>query len=280
MEKSVDILDFNNNRITVYLEGFPIAFGNALRRLVLSDVPTMAVDYVYFYDNDTSVYDEIIAHRLGLLVLKSDDAIHKYGLPENCAGKSETDTNCYTQIVLEKELSNDSGSGIYVKASDLKFSDASIKPAYPDTPIVYLAPGQRIHLVAYARLGRGKEHGKWSPASASVLQYTTLVDINGEKATDECIECVSYYKEVANSLKARENTTIEYKTNINTSGLRYCEESSCKDIIKVRYDSSRLLLTVESNGSLEPQQIILEASNSLDRRVEELLEKIEKVSNA
>ncbi|MGC8572806.1 MAG: DNA-directed RNA polymerase subunit D [Caldisphaera sp.] len=276
MEKSVDVLDLKNNKITVYLEGFPIAFGNALRRLVLSDVPTMAIDYVYFYDNDTSVYDEIIAHRLGLLVLKSDDAIHKYNLPEKCAGKDETDTSCYVQVVLEKELSDESPSGIYVKASDLKFSDENIKPAYPDTPIVYLAPGQRIHLVAYARLGRGREHGKWSPASTSILQYTTMVDVKGSEANEECIKCVSYYKEVEEALKSKENKTIEYKTNINTSGLRYCEDSACKNVIKVRYDSNKLLLTVESNGSLEPQQIILEASKSLDRRVEALLEKIEK----
>ncbi|MGC9047433.1 MAG: DNA-directed RNA polymerase subunit D [Caldisphaera sp.] len=277
MERNLDIIEANSNRITIYLEGFPISFGNALRRLALSDVPTMAVDYVYFYDNDTSIYDEIIAHRLGLLVLKSDEAIHKYKLLEECKDKNETDVSCYVQVSLEKELEGDNVSGIYIKASDLKFSDENIKPAYPDTPIIYLAPGQRIHLVGFARLGRGKEHGKWSPASVSILQYVTTVDVNGSMSNDECIECVSAYKEVADALKAKENKSIDYKTNINTSGLRYCEDSACKGIIKVRYDSNRLLLTVESNGSLEPQQIILEASKSLDRRADALLQKLEKL---
>ncbi|MCE4607785.1 MAG: DNA-directed RNA polymerase subunit D [Caldisphaeraceae archaeon] len=276
MKEDVEVLELNGSRITLLLEGFHIAFGNAIRRLVLSDVPTMAVDYVYFYDNTTNTYDEIIAHRLGLLTLKSDEAIHKYKPPEECKDKDETNTECFVQVYLEKSVEEEL-NGLYIKASDLKFSDEAIEPVYLDTPIAFMAPGQRIHLVGYARLGRGKEHGKWSPASVSILQYMPLVDVKGDVASEECLKCVSSYKEVSEAIKSKETKTIEYKKNINTSGLRYCEESVCNDAIKVRYDKSRLLLTVESNGSLGPQQIILEASKILDKRVEKLLEALEEM---
>jgi len=66
-------------------------------------VPSMAIDFAHFYDNDTSVFDEIIAHRLGLLVLKSDDVLNKYGSPEECREASENDERCYVKVYLEAE---------------------------------------------------------------------------------------------------------------------------------------------------------------------------------
>ena len=273
-ERSVEIVETGVNRIAVAMTGYPVAYGNALRRLALSDVPTMAVDFAYFYDNETSVFDEIIAHRLGLLVLKSDEVLNKYGSPEECKDASENDEHCYAKIFLEAEASPDS-SGFYVKASDLKFSDPLIKPAYPDTPIVYLAPGQRIHLVAYARLGRGSEHGKWSPASVSVLRYATYVDYDADKVSSECLECLSAYPELVDAIQAGGKGRIELGLNRPSSALRYCEKTACKGAIEVVYDSSKLYLMVESTGALEPHRIIYEATRCLEGKVEKLLNALE-----
>ena len=275
-ERAVDLLELSDRRIALSLQGFPLAFANAIRRLVLSDVPTMAVDFVYFYDNESSVYDEIIAHRLGLTVLRSDEALKKYGSPEECRDASENDEHCYVKIYLEAEVSPDAPEGKYVKASELKISDPDVKPVYPDTPIVYLAPGQRIHLVAYARLGRGYEHGKWSPASISVLRYSTYVEYDGSKASDECLQCLEAYPEVVEALREGGRGRIELSYLKNSSALRYCERTSCKDAVRVVYDPSKLYLIVESTGALEPARIVAEASSCLARKVEKLLKAVEK----
>lgn len=266
--KRVEIVDLNDSRITLTLEGYGVAFANALRRLATSDVPTMAVDFAYFYDNDTSVYDEIIAHRLGMTVLKSDDAIYKYRAPEECRGAEPPNPDCYVEIFLEKEVSDEAPTGYYVKAKDLVLSDELVKPVHPETPITYLAPGQRIHMVAYARLGRGREHTKWSPASVAVLQYTPVVEVLGE-ASEECLSCLEAYPEVVEALK-RGAGRVVYTRNINTSALKYCSEGPCSGSIRLTYDKERLILTIESTGALAPERIVLEAAKALYARANNL----------
>jgi len=273
-QRSIEIVEMEGNRIIVSMEGFPVAYGNALRRLALSDVPSMAIDFAYFYDNDTSVFDEIIAHRLGLLVLKSDEVLDKYGSPEECREASENDEHCYVKVYLEAEAGAES-TGFYVKASDLKFSDPLVKPVYPDTPLVYLAPGQRIHLVAYARLGRGFEHGKWSPASVSVLRYATYVEYDSSKATSECVDCLAAYPELVNAIQEGGKGRVELDVKRPSSALRYCEKTACKGIIEVTYDPSKLYLVIESTGAIEPPRIVYEATKCLERKVEKLLNALE-----
>ncbi len=274
-DESLELLELNDTTITLRLTGYPIPYANAIRRLALSDVPTMAIDFVYFHDNESSVYDEIIAHRLGLIVLHSDEALKKYGSPEECRDANEGDEHCYVKVYLYYEVPNDAAEGVYVKASDLKFSDPDVKPAYPDTPIIYLAPGQRIQAVAYARLGRGYEHGKWSPASISALRYSTLVEYNGANVSPACLECVSAYPEVVQALNSGSSGKMELSYKRNSSALRYCEQTACKGAVKVIYDPSSLYLTIESTGALHPARIVHQATKCLDSKVEKLLKAVE-----
>ncbi|MEB3788638.1 MAG: DNA-directed RNA polymerase subunit D [Desulfurococcales archaeon] len=277
-KRSLEILSLNERRITLYAEGYSLSLLNGVRRTVLSHVPTVAIDFAYFYDNNTGVPDEIIAHRLGLIVFDSNEAIKKYKSPEECKNADEKDSSCFVEIFLEKSLSDDADTGVYIKASDLIISDPDVKPVYPETPIVFLAPGQRIHMVAYARLGRGAEHGKWMPASVSIVQYLPRVEYDGSKASEECIKCVEAYPDLAEKLSRGEKGVIEYKRNINTSALRYCADSKdiCGDAVKLYYDENRLLLTVETTGALRPEIIVAESINTLEVRVKKVLEAVKK----
>ena len=275
--RKVEVLRLTNNAISVYFENYRRSLINAIRRVVLSDVPTMAIDFVYFYDNRTAVASEIIAHRLGLTVLDSNEAIKKYRSPEECKNADEKDSSCYVEIFLEKGLPEEAERGEYVKASDLIISDPSVKPVYPETPIVYLAPGQRIHLVGYARLGRGREHGKWMPASISALRYVPIVEYDGSRVKEECIRCLAAYPQIVEKLKKGEKgEMVLLDPDIKTSALKYCEEAAgvCDGAVRVRYDESRLILNVESTGALRPEVIIAEAINALEARVRRVLEAI------
>lgn len=278
-ERKIEILRLSGNTISVYFEGYRRSLVNAIRRAVLSDVPTMAVDFAYFYDNRTAVPSEIVAHRLGLLVLKSDEALSKYRSPEECKEADEKDSSCYVEIFLEKSVPEDAEQGVYVRASDLFISDPLVKPVYPETPIVYLAPGQNIHLVAYARLGRGREHAKWMPASISVLRYLPVVEYDGEKASESCLECLAAYPQLVEKLRKGEKGVMELRDpEIKTSALKYCEEAKgvCEGAVKLKYDESRLILTVESTGALKPERIIVEAINAIESRVRRVLEEVKR----
>lgn len=273
--KSLDILSLDERRIKVLIQGFPVAYVNALRRLALSDVPTMAVDYVYFYDNNTGIHDEIIAHRLGLTVLKSDVALSKYKSPEECRGAPEGERDCYVEIEIEEHLEPTELSGKYVTAEAMKISDPDVKPAYPGTVLFYIAPGQSVHLVAFARLGRGKEHAKWSPATVAASKYVPVIYYDGSKASEDCLKCVEAYPEVRKALESGGKGSLELIDFRNTSGLRYCAESVCNGALYIEYDNTKLILDIESSGALKPERIIFEATKCLEKRARRLLELIE-----
>ncbi len=276
----VSVVEISDRRIKILIEGFPVAFVNSIRRVILSDVPTMAVDFAYFYNNTSNIYDEIIAHRLGLVVLKSDEALNKYKSPEDCKNADETDRNCYVEIILRKSLSDSANKGEYVKASDMEISDPDITPVYPETPIAYLAPGQELHVVAYARLGRGREHGKWSPASVSALKFMPILKVlKRDKFSDECLKCLEAYPTIKDFIISGKEKVMELTDVERTSGLRYCIETSCKDAIELTYSKEKLILEVESTGALKTERIIYEALKALESRIRVLKSKAGGVDN-
>lgn len=129
----IKILKKTEDSITFILEGVSVAFANALRRTILGEVPTFAVDEVEFYENDSALFDEIIAHRLAMIPLKT---------PTDRFELDALELDDYTvTLSLEAE-----GPGI-VYSGDLKSDDPDVKPVTPDIPIVKLAKGQRLVLM-------------------------------------------------------------------------------------------------------------------------------------
>ncbi len=123
-------------------------------------------------ENSSIVYDELLAHRLGLIPLKTD--LTRYVLPEDCdCGNPLGCPRCRVLLVLDAE----SGDGTReVISDDIRTEDEYTIPISPSIPIVKLARGQKVKLEAYARLGKGKEHSKWQPASISVLKPASEKD--------------------------------------------------------------------------------------------------------
>jgi hypothetical protein len=136
----------HENRIEFVVDGVSAAFANALRRYAMNRVPVLAMDSVTFYDNTTSMWDEYIAHRLGLMPVAT---------PEDFPEKGE--------VVFSLD---ETGPKI-VYAKEFKSSDKEVKIAQDDIVVVTLGPGQHIRLEAKARLGRGIEHAKFQSGLVS-----------------------------------------------------------------------------------------------------------------
>lgn len=125
----------------------------------------MAIDDVVILENSSVLYDEILSHRLGMVPLKTD--LERYILPEKCdCGTPLGCQKCRVLLVLDASAHEKTRT---VYSGDLVSEDREISPISASIPIVKLAPGQTVKLEAYARLGRGKEHAKWQPATVSVL---------------------------------------------------------------------------------------------------------------
>ncbi len=271
-DKKVKVVSRKGLSIELLLEGFPPVFTNAIRRIILSEVPSLAIDFIYIYDNSSSVFDEILAHRLGLTVLDSSLAIEKMKKPEECINASEEDESCYTKIILDVGIDENEKEGRYIHAEELNVDTRITSIIYPKTPLLYLIPGQRVHAVAYARLGRGKEHAKWSPATIAVMQYVPIVKYDGSRVSKSCLDCLKAYPSIVEKLEKGEKGIIDIPRHINTSGLLYCSEADCKESIQVSYDASRQILYVESTGTLPPERIILESARILEAKARKLIE--------
>jgi len=154
---SIQILTDNDKKISVKLKGVSLLYANALRRICLNGIPIFAIDTVDMIENTSVMADEGISHTLGMIPLKTESA----------------ESNTRVMLVL------DSGNTEVVKTvttAELESKDQVVKPISKQIPIAHLAPGQRIKLEAYARLGRGTEHAKWNSANISVLTNTDKDD--------------------------------------------------------------------------------------------------------
>jgi len=205
---SLDVISKDSQKIAIKLKGIPLQYANALRRVCLNGVPVFAIDTVDIIENTSVLPDEGLAHRLGLIPLKTD--LGRFNEPSKCDCQSESGcSNCKILLVLDSDESQVTRT---VLSSELVSEDDTVKPVSDKIPIVQLAPGQKIKLECYARLGRGTEHAKWNSSNISTLTDTS------------------------------------------------------KDNEKI--------LTIESTGALNPEQIVLEGVQEVSRRVVEFKDMI------
>ncbi len=165
---SLDVIEESGNKIVVKLKGIPIQYANALRRICLSGVPTFAIDDVVIIENSSVLADEGVAHRLAMTPLRTD--LSRFVEPSACDCHSELGcSKCRVLLMLDSGTSDTTRT---VTSSDLSSEDEVVKPVSSNIPIVVLAPGQKLKVEAYARLGRGNEHAKWNSSTVAVLTQT------------------------------------------------------------------------------------------------------------
>ncbi len=169
---SLEVINKDNQKISVKLKGIPLQYANALRRVCLNGVPIFAIDTIDIIENSSVLPDEGLAHRLGLIPIKTD--LTRFNEPSKCDCQSEAGcSNCRVMLVLD---SGDSDVTRTIFSNELSSEDDSIKPTSDKISIVQLTKGQRIKVECYARLGRGTEHAKWNSANISTLTETDKKD--------------------------------------------------------------------------------------------------------
>lgn len=156
----------SDRKITVKLKGVPLQYANALRRTCLNGVPVFAIDTVDIIKNTSVLPDEGIAHRLGLVPLRTD--LTRFSEPAKCScGGDSGCSNCRVMLVLDSGMSD--SESVTVTSDLLSSEDPDIVPVSGKIPLVRLAPGQSVKVECFARLGRGTTHAKWNSSNVSVL---------------------------------------------------------------------------------------------------------------
>ena len=153
----LDVVSKTNDRIVLRFNNVPRQYVNAIRRISISEVPTLAIDDVVMMENSSVMHDEAIAHRLGLIPLRTD--LNRFVLPQECdCNNSLGCSKCRVLLVLDSEA-NDKTK--LVTSGELVSEDDVVRPVSSGIPIIILAPSQKLKFEAYARLGLGSNHAKW-----------------------------------------------------------------------------------------------------------------------
>jgi len=265
---NAEILEKNDTNMRLIIRDVDAPFVNALRRIILSEVPCMAIDEVVVLENSSMLHDEVLAHRLGLLPIKTD--LNAYNLPEECPCKSEFGCNlCRVSLTLDAE-SVETTKTVY--SGSLTSENPEIVPVSTNVLLVKLAPGQKIKLEAYAKLGKGKEHAKWQPVTVCAYKNMPQIKIN-PKACDACGECI---KVCSKSILVNKSGKIETRNLLNCTLCQDCMDACPKDpaAIEVTWDENAFIFTIESSGVLPPERIMQEAIKILDKKTSSFLEEL------
>lgn len=250
----------DNAFLTFKLSDVSVAFANALRRALMAEIPVMAINEVDIYENTSSLFDEYIAHRLGLMPLTTD--LKTYKLPEECCGGNCS--KCSTTLMLEAK------GPVTIYSKDFKCKDKKVQPVYDKIPVMRLIEGQKLKLEAKAVLGVGKNHNKWQGCLAA---YKYMPKITVMKECTKCGKCVEVCPQ---KILVKKAGSISVK---NIEACTECKEclSACEPkAITVSHDDTTFLFNIESYGNLKAKDLLKEAIKVLEAKATDLEKQLKK----
>jgi len=260
----IKVLEKDERNLRLLIRDVDVPFMNGLRRIILSEVPCMAIDEIVILENSSILQDEIIAHRLGLTPLKTD--LESYNLPEECSCKSEFGCNlCRVTLTLDAEAKEGTKT---VYSDALMSENPNIVPVSGKIPLIKLAKEQKLRLEAYARLGKGKNHAKWQPVSMCAYKYFPKVTISNKRC-DACGKCIEI---CPRKVLTKSDNKIAVRDLTACIMCRDCVEACPQNphAIDVSWEENAFILSLESTGTLLPEAILARAVKILDGQLKEL----------
>ena len=254
----VEVLELTPEALRLLVRGADTAFVNALRRIMIAEVPCMAIEEVGIVENSSVLNDEFLAHRIGLIPLKMDPRI------------IDEEPDKVVRFELSAEATDKT---ITVYSGDMKSDDPSVVPLYPNMPIVKLAPGQRIYLIATARLGTGAQHARWQPVSAATHKYLPVIRLD----TARCTACGDCVKACPRGVLDKIDDAIKVRDILACSMCRDCVKACplVPPAIDVSWEERSFIMYVESTGTLPPEVILKKATEVLAEKLSAFKKAIE-----
>ncbi len=251
----IQVLRKKGSTLVFVLDGVTPAFANALRRIMISEVPTMAVEWVDFHKNSSILFDEVISHRLGLLPLSFDPS--RFSMKEECKCGGKGCALCEVVFAVDKK------GPAMVYSGDLKSSNKAVKPTSPAFPIVELLANQDLKFEARAELGTGRQHAKWQAANAA-YQYYPELEVSRDAKPAELTRAASLCPRGVLQVKSGK---LALKDPAGCDLCLVCEQAG--EGIKMRANPGKFIFRVESISGLSPADIADQAAGILASKGEE-----------
>jgi DNA-directed RNA polymerase subunit D len=246
---SSKILKENNEKLMVNLSKIDFETANSIRRACMNMVPTLAIEDVEITQNNSALYDEILAHRLGLIPLKTD--LKTYVKSDECKCKGAGCARCTVEFTLMKK------GPCIIYAKDLISSDDKVVPVYPDMIIDKLFENQEVKLSAKAKLNNGDYHIKHSACNA-FYKFEPIIEVLAKSKELDALCPKKVFK----------NGEVDKDKLTDCNLCLACSDALPKN---VRVSGGKdIIFTIESFGQLSPKEIFNTALKELSSGLEEI----------
>lgn len=284
------IKELTDNYMKFLVSDISPSFVNTLRRVLVANVPKMAIEDVEFhlgpirdntgkeFESISPLFDEIIAHRLGLIPIPTDLSL--YNTRDECDCKGEGCPNCTIMYTLNKK------GPCTVYSGDLEpLGDAKFRIHDDLIPIVRLGENQALLIYATAELGTSRKHAKWQPTTGVGYKYYPKIEINDklikdDQMIDDCIEICP------KKIFARKNKKLIVQDNYEDCILcnscvevceKYLKEGEKETAIKIVGDENKFIFKFETDGSIKAKDAFEYAINFLENKFNDFREQVSKL---
>lgn len=267
------------------LEGTDSSMANALRRVLIAEVPTVAIDLVEVERNSSVLCDEFIAHRLGLVPIRSDLAPSmKFPWEED-----PTDQNQEVTMELDVTCREDV---MHVTTNDIASESPRVKPvgqsAAEETAsggalIAKLAKGQQLKMKCIARKGIGKDHAKFSPVATAVFHNEPSIEVDPEVSARMNLDEKRAFVDSIPKKAWDERGRALFRLVEETGALEVDDPSLCTfdgepehrakelgypDLVRISPSPDTFAFSVETTGALRPDEVLVMALDVLRDKVD------------
>ncbi|GAW81195.1 DNA-directed RNA polymerase I [Plasmodium gonderi] len=271
----MNMMTHEENLLILEIKNLNVSIANALRRIMLSEVPTIAVEKVNIFQNTGIIADEILCHRLGLIPFKFDADLINY--KDECEKYNHLNCFCFKlHVKFTKKLgSNEKYRSIYSRdlkwcpineQQKTKFQNNQPKVVDDNILITKISNGQEIELVCFLEKGIGKTHAKWSPVCTAVYKMYPSFSFNTDEefTKEEKQDLINICPK--NVFDMEDSDNLVAKKPLDCSSCRVCIEKYPK---KISFEKikNHFVFTIESTGCFPAADIFKKALLILKEKV-------------
>ncbi|KEP61891.1 UNVERIFIED_CONTAM: DNA-directed RNA polymerase II RPB3 [Hammondia hammondi] len=300
-EPSIVVKEVSQNKVKFLLENCDVSIANGLRRVMISEVPSLAIDLVTVYENTSVLHDEYISHRLGLLPIDSTRVAEFVNRDDcdcadhcsRCSVQYALDVVCESDslLVTHRDIVADNARGASLASAG--FLDLGCPMPVPHLremqekemdgiPIVKLRKNQSVNMRMTATKGIGKVHAKWSPVATASYKFEPEISFEEDLLARAPAEVK---RQIAASCPREVFSFIDDTATGGTGVLRvenkmnciFCDQCKVKAqelgfrrMVRVEPNERKFHFTVESTGVMPAEQIVEMAFDILLNKVTEL----------
>ncbi|MEW5303452.1 MAG: hypothetical protein WDW38_001777 [Sanguina aurantia] len=273
------------------------SIANSLRRILIADVPTMAIEHVFMVNNTSIIQDEVFSHRLGLVPLFVDPTPFEIKTSEEAPSEKNTlvfklDVTCSRQgdrvinskvtsdqlIWLPKgsEMPEETSSRFAAGQAHMYTEENKPRPVHADILLAKLRPGQSIQLEAHCIRGTGHEHAKWSPVATAWFRLHPEIilkkEVTGDIADELCAAAPGLF--VKDSSGKLEQPVARGNEHHLEKVRRLLDQDRYSSVLQYRKRKNHFIFTIESSGCLPPDELLSRALVILSEKATKLAERL------